>query len=73
MMVVIGGITNLWGGVVGAILITILPELLRSFEEFDVLVYGLILTLSLMFLRRGLVPLLIEKIKQLRGPLIARD
>jgi branched-chain amino acid transport system permease protein len=73
MMVVIGGITNLWGGVVGAILITILPELLRSFEEFDVLVYGLILTLSLMFLRRGLVPLLIERIKQLRGPLIARD
>ena len=72
MMVVIGGITNLWGGVVGAILITILPELLRSFEEFDVLVYGLILTLSLMFLRRGLVPLLIERIKQLRGPLIAR-
>lgn len=73
MMVVIGGITNLWGAVVGSILITILPELLRSFEEFDVLVYGMILTLSLMFLRKGIVPLAIEKIKQIRGPLIARD
>ncbi len=73
MMVVIGGITNLWGAVVGSILITILPELLRRFEEFDVLVYGLILTLSLMFLKKGIVPLIIEKIKHLRGPLIAHD
>jgi branched-chain amino acid transport system permease protein len=67
MMAVIGGITNLWGAVAGAVLITILPELLRSFEEFDVLVYGLILTLSLMFLRKGLVPLLIERIRLVRG------
>ncbi len=67
MMAVIGGISNLWGAVVGAVLITILPELLRSFEEFDVLVYGLILTLSLMFLRKGLVPLLIERIRLVRG------
>jgi branched-chain amino acid transport system permease protein len=73
MMVVIGGITNLWGGVIGSIIITILPELLRSFEEFDVLVYGLILTLSLMFLRKGIVPLAIEKIRQLRGAMIARN
>jgi len=73
MMVVIGGITNIWGAVVGAILITLLPELLRSFEEFDVLAYGLILTLSLMFLRKGLVPVLIDKIGQLRRPSVARD
>lgn len=71
MMAVIGGINNLWGAIVGAIIITLLPELLRSFEEFDVLVYGLILTLSLMFLRKGIVPLLIEKIKLLRRPAIA--
>ena len=67
MMVIVGGITNLWGAIVGAVAITVLPELLRRFEEFDVLVYGLILTLSLMFFRKGLVPILIEKIKKLRG------
>ncbi len=71
MMAVIGGITNLWGAVIGSVLITILPELLRSFEEFDVLVYGLVLTLSLMFFRKGLVPLLIERINKLRRPEIA--
>lgn len=67
MMAVVGGINNLWGGIVGAVIITILPELLRRFEEFDVLVYGLILTLSLLFFRKGLVPIIVEKIKKLKG------
>ena len=67
MMAVIGGITNLWGAVAGSVLITILPEMLRRFEEFDVLVYGLILTLCLMFFRKGLVPLLIERVRLIRG------
>ena len=66
-MVIVGGITNVWGAIIGAIVITVLPELLRRFEELDVLVYGLILTVSLMFFRKGLVPILIEKIKRLRG------
>ncbi len=68
MMVVVGGITNLWGAVVGSVVITILPELLRKFEEFDILVYGLILTLSLLFFRRGLVPLLIDQFKKVKRP-----
>jgi branched-chain amino acid transport system permease protein len=72
MMVIVGGITNLWGAVIGAVVITVLPELLRRFEELDVLVYGLILTLSLMFFRKGLVPILIEKIKKLREFAVAK-
>lgn len=67
MMVIVGGITNVWGAIIGAVVITVLPELLRRFEELDVLVYGLILTVSLMFFRKGLVPILIERIKKLRG------
>ncbi len=67
MMVIIGGSKNLWGAVIGAIVITVLPELLRKFQELDVLVYGLILTMTLMFFRKGLVPLLTEKIKNLRS------
>jgi branched-chain amino acid transport system permease protein len=71
-MVIVGGITNLWGAIIGAVVITVLPELLRRFEELDVLLYGLILTSSLMFFRKGLVPILIEKIKKLRGVAIAK-
>ncbi len=72
MMVIVGGLTNLWGAIIGAVVITVLPELLRRFEELDVLVYGLILTLSLMFFRKGLVPILIEKIQKLRGFVVAK-
>jgi branched-chain amino acid transport system permease protein len=72
MMVIVGGITNLWGAIIGAVVITVLPELLRKFEELDVLVYGLILTLSLLFFRKGLVPIVIEKIKRLRGFAVAK-
>ena len=71
-MVIVGGITNLWGAIIGAVVITVLPELLRRFEELDVLLYGLILTSSLMFFRKGLVPILIEKIKKLRGVAVAK-
>ncbi|MBF0328119.1 MAG: branched-chain amino acid ABC transporter permease [Nitrospirae bacterium] len=67
MMVIVGGITNIWGAIVGAVVITVLPELLKKFEEFDILVYGLILTLSLMFFRKGLVPLIIDKLQQRKG------
>lgn len=62
-MVVIGGASNLWGAVVGAIIITILPEALRKFEELDVLIYGLILTFALLFLRKGIVPTVIGRLK----------
>jgi branched-chain amino acid transport system permease protein len=65
MMVVLGGITTVWGGVVGSVIITLLPETLKSFEELDVLVYGLILTLSLLFLRRGIVPIVTGRIRTL--------
>jgi branched-chain amino acid transport system permease protein len=64
MMVVVGGITNLWGAVVGAIMITLLPEALREFKEYDILVYGLILILSLLFFNKGLVPIILERLQK---------
>ncbi len=60
MVVVIGGMTNIWGAIAGAIIITILPEILRGFKEIDILIYGLILTFCLLFMRKGIVPLFIE-------------
>lgn len=71
-MVIVGGITNVWGAIVGSVVITVLPELLRRFEELDVLVYGLILTLSLMFFRKGFVPIIIAKIKKEKGVAVVK-
>jgi branched-chain amino acid transport system permease protein len=55
MMVVIGGMTSVWGAMVGAALLGFLPEWLIFLEDFDVLAYGLILLLIVMFFSRGLV------------------
>ena len=55
-MVMIGGIGSLWGSLFGAILLTILPEILHFVKEYNVLVYGLILMVVLLFFPQGLLP-----------------
>ncbi len=57
-MVVVGGIGSFWGPVVGATLLTVLPEYLRAWEGLEVLLYGLVLVAVMMFLPQGLAPLL---------------
>jgi branched-chain amino acid transport system permease protein len=53
-MVVLGGMANVWGSVIGAFFITILPEFLRMFENIEVLLYGAILVLFMIFLPEGI-------------------
>jgi len=54
MMVVVGGAETIWGALIGASLLTILPESLRGLEDFEVLVYGAILMAVLLFMPRGI-------------------
>ncbi len=54
-MVLVGGMGSIWGSVFGALLLTLLPEFLHAVKEYNVLVYGLILTLVLVFFPHGLV------------------
>ena len=42
-MVVLGGMGNMWGSVIAAVLLTILPELLRGFSNYRMLIYGILL------------------------------
>jgi branched-chain amino acid transport system permease protein len=53
-MVVVGGMASLWGAVAGAVVLTALPEALRAIEDYDILVYGAMLILCMMFLPGGL-------------------
>jgi branched-chain amino acid transport system permease protein len=65
MMGVIGGIHNIWGALLGASLLTFLPEYLRVFNQYDILVYGAILLAILLFLPEGILegtPVLIRKL-----------
>lgn len=54
-MVVVGGLGSIYGSLVGAAILTLLPELLRTFQDYDIVIYGLILILMTMFMPGGLV------------------
>jgi len=54
-MVIIGGLASIYGSLLGAALLTVLPELLRAFQDYDIIVYGLLLVLMTMFMPGGLV------------------
>ncbi|MDA8404895.1 MAG: branched-chain amino acid ABC transporter permease [Desulfobacteraceae bacterium] len=65
-MVAVGGLHNIWGALTGAVALSLLPELLsfvsdylRLFgieyqQDYDTLVYGLILLLIMLFLPEGI-------------------
>jgi branched-chain amino acid transport system permease protein len=54
-MVVLGGMASIWGSLLGAGVLTVLPEMLSGFHDFEVIVFGAILMVVMIFLPRGLV------------------
>lgn len=58
IMIMSGGMGSLWGAVIGAVLFTLLPEFLSVFNEYDILIYGLVLLCMMMFLPTGLIGLI---------------
>ncbi len=58
IMISLGGMHNIWGAIIGAGLITFLSyEWLHYFEEYEIIVYGVILLIVTMFLPEGLAGL----------------
>ena len=56
MMVMGGGRNSIAGPVVGALIFTLLPEFLRAFEVYRMLIFGALLTIIVIFLPEGMVP-----------------
>lgn len=54
-MVILGGMGNMVGAVVGAVMLTALPEVFRGFVEYRYLVYGLVLLILIRFRPQGLL------------------
>ncbi len=61
-MVVVGGMASVFGSIVGAILLTALPQALATFEGWETVVFGAVLMLCMIFLPKGLVPTLAAKL-----------
>ncbi|TMH30522.1 MAG: hypothetical protein E6H63_04965 [Betaproteobacteria bacterium] len=53
-MVIVGGMGTMIGPVIGAVVLTFLPELLRGFGELRLMIYGIALTLVVLFLPGGI-------------------
>jgi branched-chain amino acid transport system permease protein len=54
-MVVVGGMGTMVGPVIGAIVLTFLPEVLRGVGELRLMIYGVTLTLVVLFMPGGIV------------------
>jgi branched-chain amino acid transport system permease protein len=71
IMVVVGGLGSLPGAVVGAIVIVLAPELLRSSGELRLILFGLLVVVLVGVGRggiAGLVPILVQRVKRSRSP-----
>jgi len=55
---VVGGMASVLGSVIGAVLLTALPQALATFEGWETVAFGVILVLFMVVLPRGLVPTL---------------
>ena len=66
-MVIVGGMGTMIGPVIGAIVLTFLPELLRGFGDFRLIVYGLALTLVVLFMPGGILQAWQVLLGRLRG------
>jgi branched-chain amino acid transport system permease protein len=53
-MTILGGIGSIAGPVVGSMILTVLPEMLRAFNDFRLVINGLILILIVLFLPKGI-------------------
>lgn len=65
-MVVLGGRISVWGPIVGAIILTVLPELVRAAADYRMVVQGALLMLSIIFLPRGVADTLIANLRTRR-------
>lgn len=63
-MTVLGGAASVLGAVVGATILTALPQVLTVFEDFEHVLLGLIMMLVMIFLREGLVPSLARRMRR---------
>jgi branched-chain amino acid transport system permease protein len=67
-MVVLGGMASTYGAVVGATILTVLPQLLTKLHDYEHLAFGAVLIGVMIFMPKGLVPTLQARLRHLFSP-----
>jgi branched-chain amino acid transport system permease protein len=57
MFVVIGGMARVSGPIIGAVLLTLIPEMFRVTGKYQMLIFGVVLVFSMLFLPEGVIGL----------------
>jgi branched-chain amino acid transport system permease protein len=60
VMAVLGGLGSILGSIVGAAILTVLPQVLTVFHDYEHIALGAIMILFMIFLRAGIVPGLVS-------------
>ncbi|MFT9846381.1 branched-chain amino acid ABC transporter permease [Aneurinibacillus sp. REN35] len=63
LMLLIGGMGSIAGAILGGLFITVLSEYLRAFAEYQMLIYGVLIVIVVIFAPKGLSGML-ERIKK---------
>lgn len=58
LMIVLGGIGHIWGGVIGAVMVTIIYDLTREWYQYQLITFGMIVVLTVLYMPRGIGGLL---------------
>ncbi|WP_413299907.1 branched-chain amino acid ABC transporter permease [Bacillus sp. 1P10SD] len=59
-----GGVRNIWGPILGAIILTSLPEIFRWLGDFRLLIYGTSLLIIVLFLPKGIIEIFYRRKEQ---------
>lgn len=63
IMIVVGSIVTPWGALFGALFVTILPSLLEDFDQYKLLIYGVIMTAVMIYMPGGFGKAIVDAAK----------
>lgn len=66
VFVVLGGLGNIWGSIIAAAVLTILPEALRGFADYRMLIYAIVLIIVMLTTNDPQMKALISKLIPIR-------
>lgn len=66
-MVVLGGMASIYGALIGAVILTLLPQVLAAVEQYEAMILGAIMMGTMIFMPKGLLPSLLASLKRRGG------
>ncbi len=54
LMVVLGGLGHIWGGIIGAIIVTIVYDITKDYYHYSLLLFGSVIVFTVLFMPKGI-------------------